>query len=419
MPSAMLHGPHPPDPIAAGAAPPARAATLSFFPDYRAANPYQRLLHGHAGRELHPQPATIAEALLRQRQAPAGRAIFHLHWEDAVHRNEPDEGAAWRAAQRFLSDLELFLDRGGSFVWTLHNEAPHDGRHLAVNDALAAKLAALADVVHVHSWAGVAFARARLGVGPERLALIPHGSYRPLYPAPAHPAGRSRAELGLAEAKRVLLLFGRLGAYKGGAELIEAFGAAAAEEDGLWLLVAGKQVDPLVPALDRLPPAARRRVAVREGFVPDEEVPRLFHAADMVAVPYRASLTSGTALLALSLDRPVLAPALPGLAELLADGVDAVLHEPGSPAALRAAIRRFLALDPARLRAMQAAAREKALLHDWRQSALLWNGVYADLLARLRPQRRHAPAAAEAPGLEGRAPPPAAGTPRLAATDAA
>jgi glycosyltransferase involved in cell wall biosynthesis len=366
------------------------AHALLFFPDYRSANPYQRLLYGHAGRDLHPQPATIGEALVRQQQQGlADRTVFHLHWEDAVHRNEPSEAAAWRAAQLFLDGLELFLDRGGQLVWTVHNEAPHDARYLAVHEALCGKLRLLADVVHVHSWAAAAFARNRLGVEPERLALIPHGNYRPLYPALGHPVADSRAALGLDAARRVVLLFGRLGGYKGAAELLAAFGAI--RDDGLWLLIAGKQVDPLADGLARLRPQARRRVVVQDGFVAEADVPRLFHAADAVAVPYRASLTSGTALLALSQDRPVIAPALPGLAELLTDGADALLHAPGSVDALRDALERLLALDDSGLAAMRAAARAKALLHDWRQSGLLWNGVYAGLLGALRPQRRQAP----------------------------
>lgn len=368
---------------------------LTFFPDYRIANPYQRLLYEHAGRELHPQPGTIVQALVRQQQAPADRVIFHLHWEDAAYRNEPSEAAAWPAAQRFLDDLELFLDRGGHLVWTVHNEAPHDGRYLAIHQALCGKLRLLADIVHVHSWAAASFARRELGIEPGRLALIPHGNFRPLYAAIGHPVGQSREALGLDEARRVLLLFGRLGDYKGAAELIDAF--AATPDPGFWLLIAGKQVDSFAGALAALPPDARRRVVVRDGFVPDEDVPRLFHAADMVALPYRASLTSGTALLALSLDRPVIAPSLPSLAELLVDGADALLYEPTSPDSLRSALQRFLALEPAALATMQGAARAKATLHDWRQSGLLWNGVYAALLAALRPQRRLAPATTSTP----------------------
>jgi glycosyltransferase involved in cell wall biosynthesis len=359
---------------------------LVFCPDYRSANPYQTLLYEHAGRELYPRPGSIAEALALQRQRRLGaRVIFHLHWEDGIYRNEPTEAAAWQAAQAFLADLEALLDAGGHLVWTLHNEQPHDGRYLPVHKALCEKLGLLADVVHVHSLAASAFARSRLRIDPGRLALIHHGSYTTLYPRLATPAARSRAALGLAKARRVLLLFGRLGRYKGGLELLSAFNRI--DDQGLWLIVAGKQVDPLHDALDRLSPSARRRVVVLDRFLGHDELPPLFHASDMVVMPYQASLTSGTAMLALSQGRPVLAPAFKSMTELLDDGVDALLYEPGSPSALQKAILRLVGLKDAQLAQMQGAARAKSELYDWRQSGLLLSGVYARLLGTLRPQR--------------------------------
>ncbi len=392
---------------------------LVFYPDYRAANPYQTLLYDHAGRDLYPRCGSIADAIALQRHAGVGsRVIFHLHWEDAVYRNESDEAAAWRAAQRFLGELETFLDSGGQLVWTLHNEAPHDGRYLAVHGQLCAKLALLADVVHVHSQAAAGFARGHLGIDPGRLALIPHGNYVSLYPRLGHPVAVSRAALGLGAARRVLLLFGRLGRYKGGADLLDVIAQIA--DPGLWLVIAGKQIDPLSGLLATLPAAVRDRIVMLDRFVPDPELPRLFHASDMVVLPYRASLTSGSALLALSQGRPVLAPALPALAELLADGTDALLYRPATPDGLRTALHRFLTLDPEHLSSMQQAARAKAELLDWRSSGLLLDGVYARLLATLRPQR--APMAADDPRVGTESEPMSASTVlplRAVAADAA
>src|SRR3954452_4113692 len=128
---------------------PSVAHELLFFPDYRVANPYQRLLYDHAGAELHPRPGTVDDGLgVLRRKAAGERVIFHLHWDDAVYRNELDEPAAWRAAQAFLDGIEAFVDAGGLLLWTLHNTAPHDDRYLPVHEALSARLPQLADLVH-------------------------------------------------------------------------------------------------------------------------------------------------------------------------------------------------------------------------------------------------------------------------------
>lgn len=363
------------------------AHRLVFFPDYRAANPYQSLLYAHSAAELHPEPASIAEALaLRKRQGPEDGLIFHLHWEDAVYRNEPDETAARAAAQRFALELERFVDSGGMVLWTLHNEVPHDDRFSAVRVELRAVLHRLVDLVHVHNLAGARFARAELGFPPERLVVVPHGNYRPHVAPLRGSRSASRAALELPEEARVLLFFGRLDAYKGGFELLEAIGRLA--HDALWLVIAGQQVAPLDRALAALPEPVRARIRIEPGRIARERIPLLFHAVDALVAPYRRVLTSGAAMLALTLARPVIAPAHPGLAELVRDGVEGILYDPRDARGLVTAIARFLALADEERQALEAAAEQRAELFDWRMLGNLYRGVFELLIARRRPMRR-------------------------------
>lgn len=360
---------------------------LVFFPDYRAANPYQSLLYEHSACELHPCAATIGEALaIRNRQAPEETMVFHLHWEDGVYRNEPDEIAARAAAERFAADLERFLDGGGALLWTVHNAAPHDDRYPAVQAALRAALVQLADLVHLHSLEAAAWARAELGLPPGRLVVVPHGNYRPRFHPIGRPQAESRATLGLPEQARVLLLFGRLDAYKGGPELLEA--VARLNEPKLWLIVAGRQVLPLDAAIAALPDAIRARIVVEPGPVPEERVPLLFHAADALVAPYRAVLTSGAAMLALTLARPVLGPALTGLTDLIRDGIEGLLWTPGAERGLEQTIERFLTLSSDELAALRIRAAARAELFDWRIHGNAMAGVFARLLNCRRPIRR-------------------------------
>ena len=79
-------------------------------------------------------------------------------------------------------------------------------------------------MIHVHSLAPWP-CRRRLGADASRLALIHHGNYAGQFPRLGSPVASSRASLGLPASARVLLLFGRLGAYKGGVELLETIGS--------------------------------------------------------------------------------------------------------------------------------------------------------------------------------------------------
>jgi glycosyltransferase involved in cell wall biosynthesis len=105
-------------------------------------------------------------------------------------------------------------------------------------------------------------------------------------------------------------------------------------------------------------------------------------------LPYRRILTSGGALLALSLRRPVIAPGFASLREVLEDGRDSLLYPPeGGPAALAAALRRFASLDATTLERLQAGAYATARRYDWRQSGLLLGGLFHHLTALRKPQR--------------------------------
>ncbi|MDW8370985.1 MAG: glycosyltransferase, partial [Geminicoccaceae bacterium] len=241
-------------------------------------------------------------------------------------------------------------------------------------------------LVHVHGLEAARFARFELGIAAERLVIVPHGNYRPRFAPLAAPREGGRAALGLPEEARVVLLFGRLDAYKGIDELLDAIGRLDRPE--LWLLIAGQQVVRLDEPLARLPPAVRQRIVVEPGPVPEARIPLLFHAADALVAPYRRILTSGAAMLALSLGRPVLAPAHPGLAELVRDGNEGLLWEPADPAGLERTLERFLALDAAALEQLAAGAAARAELFDWRTIGNLMAGVFGRLLALRRPLRR-------------------------------
>ena len=69
--------------------------------------------------------------------------------------------------------------------------------------------------------------------------------------------------------------------------------------------------------------AANANIELREGWATELEVARALQAADLIALPYQRITNSGSAILALSAGRAVIAPALgalPEIAELVGDG---------------------------------------------------------------------------------------------------
>ena len=305
------------------------------FPDYRATNPYQTLYYDDLSCHVSVRYRPIDDALLFQATTNGdGGIVFHLHWEDALYRHADDTAGAWRAAQDFVRKVAEFRARGGRFVWTVHNEMPHDDLHLDVHAWLVRELSGRVDGVHVHSRSAARHLVSTRGLDPDRLVVAPHGNFLSYYARWPGSQGDARRRHRLSEKRRILLLFGRLGSYKGASDLLSCI--RQFDLPNTCLVIAGKQIDPI----DLGEAIAPESVIVRNQFVDDDDIPSLFAAADVVVAPYRRILTSGTVVLALSMGRPVIAPRLFHIEETIVDGQTGFLYDVNDPAGLSRQLQR-------------------------------------------------------------------------------
>jgi glycosyltransferase involved in cell wall biosynthesis len=187
------------------------------------------------------------------------------------------------------------------------------------------------------------------------------------------PREKARDRLDLPTDRRVALFLGLIRPYKGVDLLIEAIARQTAE--GRWLLVvAGEPWGDLGPVIERQVRdlGVEDRVRLHLGWLPEAEMPWFLAAADLVVLPYRSGSQSAVAPLALSAGLPVLSTRVGGLPEVVQDGVNGVLVEPGSVEDLA---RAFEELDHERLKALVEGARRS-------RDRLTWDG-YAEALERL------------------------------------
>ncbi len=302
-----------------------RPARVAALPRRLESNPYCELLYDHVERlgvEVLDGRSGLRWLLAHRKRT----RVLHLHWPERHFRRGSMLGALG-----FVVRLLVARALGYRVVWTVHNLAPHE--EAGVSDRLVrAALARLATLV-VHCEA----ARRLLGRRGRRAFVIPHGSYVGRYPNGITQAA-ARARLGLEPDARVLLAFGQVRAYKGLDALLAAFAALPAPH--ARLVIAG------APAAGAgVPDSADPRVLLFLRHVPDAEVQVFFNAADVVVLPYRAVLTSGAAMLALSFARGVVGPRAGCLEEIERSGA-ALLYDPTAPDGLATALARALAVDP-------------------------------------------------------------------------
>lgn len=357
----------------------AGATRAILLPSYKW-NPYQRLLAGaltEAGVEATAVHEWSTRAPLVGTWWQQGRPeVVHLHW---IHeflgggKGTPSAGQArW-----FEWQLRALKAAGVRVVWTVHNLRSHESEGDDPNDAAAHRaVIERADAIILHC----EYAREALielyqpsAAARARMHVLAHGSYVRHYEVDL-PQETARRALGLTDAGTIFAFVGSIRGYKNVGELLDAFMRVGELSPDDRLLIAGKPLPrKFGRQLEKLA-SEDRRIVLELDRLPEEELTRVLRAADAVVLPFRDILTSGSAILALSHGRPVIAPAMGCLPESL-PAAATFLYDPEADHALVEAIRAAKGAD---LAAMGERARAWADTLDWgpiaEQTAELYRG---------------------------------------------
>jgi glycosyltransferase involved in cell wall biosynthesis len=331
----------------------------------RAKNPYNFLLYsglrarGVTVDEYHPR-----NWLFRRYD------LCHVHWPESTFNASLAEALA--TTRTLLLTLDWLRARRCRIVWTAHNVAAHEGRYPKAEAAFWRAFTPRVDAFFALSEASREEVRARFPELRARPAfVVPHHHYRGEYPDGVSQS-QARARLDLPQDARIALFFGRVLEYKNVPALIDAFRALPPSDEPALLVVAGKPNDRASERSVRRAASADPRVRLHLHFVPQEAAQLWFRASDLVVLPYREILNSGSAVLALGFDRPVLLPRAGAGSELA--------RESGSRW-----VQLYDELEPALLHTAFARARSLPKVTDGRHlSALSPESAVARTLAAYR-----------------------------------
>jgi glycosyltransferase involved in cell wall biosynthesis len=328
-------------------------------------NPYQELL----AERLAARGAAVDHGRRKALWKPfrilrRGVDVVHLHSAATFIRSPNALGAAGRGL-RTLASLIILRIAGVRLIWTAHDLRDHEGRFPALDYCFTWALARLASAVVTHGERATSLVAQRYRMRRRsRFAVIPHAPFTRYVRADVERAA-ARRRLGIGREDLVYLFLGSIRPYKGVPDLVEAFRRLDAE--GTRLVIRGSVRRPELEERLKAACAGDDRIDFAAGFVPDPEVAVYLEACDMVVAPYRAVLTSGSVLLAMSLGRACIAPNLGCIPDTL-DESCGFLYDPEDPEGLIEALRRALT-QRERLVEMGRAARERAARVSWDEVA--------------------------------------------------
>jgi glycosyltransferase involved in cell wall biosynthesis len=218
---------------------------------------------------------------------------------------------------------------------------------------------------------------------PEGKVIVAPNAVGGDYLAEPGDVSEARNQLGLEQDAQIIGTVSSLVSYEGLDDLVAAFALLAPSHPQLRLLIVGTGV-----ALPSLQEQARRsgfghRITFT-GLVPRERAKIYHQALDIFVVPRKnlevtRSVTPLKPVEALASARPVVASALPALAEIIDDGRTGLLVAPENRAALADALASLLARPPLR-RVMGTTGRKRVLAtRTWAANAEVCLQAYGAL----------------------------------------
>ncbi len=187
-----------------------------------------------------------------------------------------------------------------------------------------------------------------LGLPPEKLTVAHNGVDLEDYES-LPGTKEARAELGLEEERKIICYSGNIYDGRGIEQLIEC---AKDLKDVLFLIVGGLNED--VERIRALAQSQNAANVMLTGFVAHASVPLYLASADALVLPYTKEMTIKGGTRAkdftspiklfeyMASGKPIIASAIPSVTEVLDDGKNSLLVEPGSAVSLGMGIRKVL-----------------------------------------------------------------------------
>lgn len=261
-------------------------------------------LRNLGGEGMYGLPGTffvLSKSALRLRPD-----VISLDW---IHQYTLSPSVSASIIKSFVFWIDVLIVRyllKKKLVWTIHNLQHHEPRPRKIEAWISRFFASQCTKIRILGNGIEGLVCEKFNVSPEKLVVIPEGSYVGWYPDTTD-RYEAREVLNITEDQTVWLYFGNLRPYKGVEDLIEAFQTLKPAKTKL--VIAGNPYQKEYASSLQQMASQSPDIQLEMRLIPDKELQYFFHAAHVVVLPFRHVLNSGTVLLAMSFGKAVVAPA--------------------------------------------------------------------------------------------------------------
>ena len=242
--------------------------------------------------------------------------------------NNPNLVSQVNHLARRLGHLWTARKLGLKVVWTLYNDPKGDFGSEWLEKLGRRWMFDQADRIICSSMATQKQLRERYPDLPERKVVhIAHHNFGDYYPQQVS-RRQALSHLGIEPRGRVFICFGGIHPYKGLTDIIPLFGRHPLKDH--TLIIAGapsnkhyaSTIEGLCARYENVHPFIR--------YIARDEVQYYLQAADVFVMPYKDVINSGSMMLALRFNKPIIAPRVGSIPEVLTPHCSLLLEQPGA-----------------------------------------------------------------------------------------
>jgi glycosyltransferase involved in cell wall biosynthesis len=276
-----------------------------------------------------------------QKLADEFQAIIRLSREIWRHREGSVHVQFFRS---FLFELPVYLMLRpfmNNLVFTAHNALPHEQKWW--HKQMYSLWYRTVDRIHVLSDYTRRLLIENMGVKPEKILVVPHGSYKNFKEEfPPADSTQTLKELEINTDNKVVLFYGLIRQYKGVDRLLHAF--AGVVTPNVQLVIAGGCDDVNKEVLTTLIRDLHisSRVKFQPRYIPNQELSNLIAASDIIVFPYTHIYQSGAVLLAMTYGKAIVVSDLEGFKEYVVDNESGVICGTEDSASLASTLDQLL-----------------------------------------------------------------------------